>query len=150
MLAAAFVCCSVVAPSNFGEKFVFSDCSITASAVGYGDSFVTATSGRVVRDSPNGNRIGSAQYGVKRTGWVCLTYIASHKVNTPSGVCLRTGAGTNFGKITTIPNGKYVYVFNNSSVWSGGRQWYKVSYNGNIGYVCAEYLTRALNNGWGY
>ena len=53
-----------------------------------------------------------------------------------SALNMRTGAGTDNSVITSIGRGATVVVLEKTS-----DTWYKVSYNGTSGYVCAEYLS---------
>lgn len=57
---------------------------------------------------------------------------------TTTAVNFRTGAGTNYGIISTLPAGTHVVV---SSQSSGG--WATVVYNGTVGYISSDYLKRA-------
>ena len=57
---------------------------------------------------------------------------------TTTTVNFRTGAGTNYGIISTLPAGTHVVV---SSQSSGG--WATVVYNGTVGYISSDYLKRA-------
>ena len=62
------------------------------------------------------------------------------KVNSPIGLNLRAGATTNSAVITVLPNNAVVNVIESSNGW------YKVSYNGNIGWIFAQYTTSITNN----
>lgn len=53
---------------------------------------------------------------------------------TTTAVNFRTGAGTNYSIISTLPGGTPVVVE------SKGNGWYKVVYNGTTGYVSSDYL----------
>ena len=57
---------------------------------------------------------------------------------TTTAVNFRTGAGTNYGIISTLPAGTHVVVSTRSS---GG--WATVVYNGTVGYKSSDYLKRA-------
>lgn len=57
---------------------------------------------------------------------------------TTTAVNFRTGAGTNYGIISTLPAGTNVVV---SAQSSGG--WATVVYNGTVGYISSDYLKRA-------
>ena len=57
---------------------------------------------------------------------------------TTTAVNFRTGAGTNYGIISTLPAGTHVVVSTRSS---GG--WATVVYNGTVGYISSDYLKRA-------
>ncbi|MFR5266632.1 SH3 domain-containing protein [Clostridium sp.] len=61
------------------------------------------------------------------------------KVNSPIGLNLRAGATTNSAVITVLPNNAVVNVIESSNGW------YKVSYNGNIGWISAQYTTVVSN-----
>lgn len=54
---------------------------------------------------------------------------------TTTGVRLRSGAGTDYSIITTLYYGTSVSVLEDN-----GNGWYKVDYNGTVGYMCAQYL----------
>ena len=64
---------------------------------------------------------------------------------TTTAVNFRTGAGTNYSIISTLPSGTPVVVE------SKGSGWYKVVYNGTSGYVSSDYLTfsESLNGSFG-
>lgn len=56
------------------------------------------------------------------------------RVNTPSGVNVRKGAGTGYGKITAIPNGTTVRITQESGNWG---------YDSNSGgWVCLDYIKK--------
>ncbi len=61
------------------------------------------------------------------------------KVNSPIGLNLRAGATINSAVITVLPNNAVVNVIESSNGW------YKVSYNGNIGWISAQYTTVVSN-----
>lgn len=75
----------------------------------------------------------SAQYVKEVSG----SYAA--RVKTSGGnLNVRTGAGTNYGIQTVLPNGKTVVVLSQSGGWA------KILYNGkSVGYVSASYLVKA-------
>ncbi|WP_055069923.1 SH3 domain-containing protein [Clostridium massiliamazoniense] len=62
------------------------------------------------------------------------------KVNSPIGLNLRAGATTNSAVITVLPNNVVVNVIESSNGW------YKVSYNGSVGWIFAQYTTNMTNN----
>lgn len=64
------------------------------------------------------------------------------KINTPSGVNVRSGAGKKYGILTAIPNGTTVTI----SKTSGG--WGYTSYNGKKGWICLDY-TKKVTSGSG-
>ena len=57
---------------------------------------------------------------------------------TTTAVNFRTGAGTNYGIISTLPAGTHVVVSSRSS-----GNWATVVYNGTVGYISSDYLKRA-------
>ena len=57
---------------------------------------------------------------------------------TTTAVNFRTGAGTNYGIISTLPAGTHVVVSSQSS-----GSWATVVYNGTVGYISSDYLKRA-------
>ena len=57
---------------------------------------------------------------------------------TTTAVNFRTGAGTNYGIISTLPAGTHVVVSERSS-----GNWATVVYNGTVGYISSDYLKRA-------
>ena len=61
------------------------------------------------------------------------------KVNTPSGVNVRSGAGKKYGIITAIPNGTTVTI----SKTSGG--WGYTSYGGKKGWICLDYTKKVTS-----
>ena len=62
--------------------------------------------------------------------------IKYYSVNANNGLNLRTGASTKNSIITAIPKGKEVQLLEDV-----GNEWFKVSYNGYVGYVASEYLS---------
>ena len=62
------------------------------------------------------------------------------KVNTPSGVNVRSGAGKKYGIITAIPNGTTVTI----SKTSGG--WGYTSYGGKKGWICLDYTKKVTSS----
>ncbi len=57
-----------------------------------------------------------------------------YTVNTPSGVNVRSGAGTSYKKLCAIKNKTTVEVLSINNGWA------KIKYGSTIGYVCADYL----------
>jgi len=64
-------------------------------------------------------------------------------VNTPSGVNIRTGPGTNYQKIGAIPYQATVTITGSSNGW------YKVQYGNLNGYCSAQYITKSGGGGGG-
>ena len=75
-------------------------------------------------------------YGYCHSDYIRPVSSTAAQVNAPSGLNVRTGAGTNYRRITTLSKGEQVLVLSTSGGWS------KVLYYGTqIGYVSAQYLT---------
>lgn len=69
-------------------------------------------------------------------GYISKTYVTlGLEARTTGNVNMRTGAGTDYAKITTIPKGT------NISVLSVGSGWTQVSYAGMTGYISNSYWT---------
>ena len=65
------------------------------------------------------------------------------KINTPSGVNMRTGAGTNYSKVYAIPNGKVVTITKESGNWG------YTTYNSKKGWICLDYTTKTTSSSSG-
>lgn len=65
------------------------------------------------------------------------------KINTPSGVNLRSGVGTGYSKVSAIPNGKIVTITKESGDWG------YTSYGGKKGWICLDYTTKTTNSSSG-
>ncbi|MGN0478494.1 MAG: SH3 domain-containing protein [Hominenteromicrobium sp.] len=91
----------------------------------------------------------STWYGVTvngKSGYMFSAYIkldsssndstaSDNTMTTTAYLNLRQGAGTNTSVLLVIPEGSKVTVVEKTSA-----SWYKVTYNGKTGYVCADYL----------
>lgn len=77
----------------------------------------------------NGTASAQAQPAAPATG---VNYRA--RVNTPSGVNVRSGAGENFGKITAIQNGTEVTITQESNGWGYAAE--------KGGWICLKYTQR--------
>lgn len=71
---------------------------------------------------------------------VATNEVPTVKKVTTANLNMRTGAGTNYSIITTIPNNTVVDVISTSNGWS------KIKYNGKEGYVSASYLAAYTGN----
>lgn len=61
-------------------------------------------------------------------------------VTTSDGLNVRTGAGTSYTRLTTLPKGTSV-VITGSSKDSSGKVWYKYQYSSSkAGYICSDYV----------
>lgn len=61
------------------------------------------------------------------------------KINTPSGVNVRSGAGTKYGVLTAIPNGTTVTISKTSGDWG------YTSYGGKKGWICLDYTKKVAS-----
>lgn len=61
---------------------------------------------------------------------------------TSSSLNLRSGAGTDYDQLTVVPYGTLLKV--RGSMGS----WYKVKYNGHVGYVCGDYTSSTTSSGF--
>jgi len=82
----------------------------------------------------NGDQVGESEAALASVG-------GKATVTATSGLNLRTGAGTNYAVIVTMPHGAVVSVL----AVSGG--WYKVSWSGHTGWCSGMYLTPAAGGG---
>lgn len=113
-----------------------------------------STSSSVVTTLPKGGYVtlisksGSwwrVEYAEGKYGYCSESYIKklsdaqTKKVTLSSGFLnVRSGAGTNYGVISTLPNGKTVITLSTSGLWN------KILYNGTkTGYVSGAYLSSA-------
>ena len=91
---------------------------------------------------------GQVTYNGK-TGYVSMDYVAipsststssnkssKYKINVSKGVNLRSGAGTNYSKLTAIPNGKIVTVTEEKNGWG------KTTYNSKTGWFALQYAIK--------
>lgn len=62
------------------------------------------------------------------------------KINTKSGVNVRSGAGTKYGILTAIPNGTTVTISKTSGEWG------YTSYGGKKGWVCLSYTKKVTSS----
>ena len=70
------------------------------------------------------------------TGYISKTYVSlGLAARTTGNVNMRTGAGTDYSRLCTIPRGT------NVTVLSVGSSWSQVSYNGRTGYIYNSYWT---------
>jgi len=60
-------------------------------------------------------------------------------------VKVRAGTGTDFGVLTSAPEGATVTIIAGPFTSLDGSLWYGLSYNGTIGYVAADFLTTTEN-----
>ena len=68
------------------------------------------------------------------TAWISKTYVSLGLAGKTTGdVNLRTGAGTDYSRITVIYKGSKITVL------SVGNGWSQVSYNGQTGYISNKY-----------
>lgn len=82
----------------------------------------------------------------KITGYVSMSYLTkvtttattsgNYKINATPSLRIRSGRGTNYKKVGSIPNGKVVSVSDISSNWG------KVTYGGVTGYISMQYAIK--------
>ena len=59
----------------------------------------------------------------------------------PSGLNVRSGPGTNYSRLTTLPKGTAVTITGSAKA-SDGKVWYKYQYSAaKDGYICSDYVT---------
>lgn len=99
-----------------------------ARAIYKGITGKTASSGSSGESNPSG--------GSKPT---TSTKCYKVKINTTSGVNVRSGAGKKYGIITAIPNGKTVTISKTSGSWG------YTSFNGKKGWICLDYTKKVTS-----
>lgn len=52
---------------------------------------------------------------------------------------IRSGPGTEYSRVTVVSKGTVLVILEKST-----EKWYKINYNGNVGYACSDYLTNVL------
>lgn len=62
------------------------------------------------------------------------------KINTPSGVNIRSGAGTGYSKVSAIPNGKTVTITKKSGDWG------YTTYGGKKGWISLNYTKKVTSS----
>ena len=88
-----------------------------------------------------------------RTGYISADYVTisseeeftqtTATVNSSIGLNVRSGPGTTYSVLYTLDNGTVVTVTDKEG------DWYKISYNGQAGYVSGEYLILDENKDYG-
>ena len=104
--------------------------------------------GVVVDVSDIQNNWGKVTYNGK-TGYICMQYAqyynptttttSSSSYKTTANLNIRSGRGTGYKILTTIPKGKTLTVSDIQSNWG------KVTYNGKTGYSSMKYLSKVSN-----
>lgn len=101
---------------------------------------------------------------IGKTGYVCSDYVIKSEVpagssdaedaapaepvtfkmgttTAPSGLNVRTGPGTGYSRLATLPKGTIVTVTGSAKA-SDGKVWYTYQYSSSrVGYLCSDYLT---------
>lgn len=67
----------------------------------------------------------------------------TYKITASSGLRLRSGAGTSYSTLATIPNGTTVSVTQISGVWG------KTTYSGNTGWISLDYASKVTSSSTG-
>lgn len=79
---------------------------------------------------------GSGRYGYCHADYITVVAGSPATVNAGSGLNVRSGAGTSYTRLTTLPKGTAVIVLSTSGGWS------RILYHGTrTGYVSAQYLS---------
>ncbi|MEG0829695.1 MAG: SH3 domain-containing protein [Anaerovoracaceae bacterium] len=77
---------------------------------------------------------------VKKTSTSSTTYTTAKKATIKDGpLTVRTGPGTNYGKLGTIAKGKTVSLKGEKKD-SKGSKWYRITYNSKSGYISSSYV----------
>ena len=82
-------------------------------------------------------KTASAGSGASKPAASSKSYKA--KINTPSGVNVRSGAGKKYGILTAIPNGTTVTISKTSGDWG------YTSYGGKKGWICLDYTKKVTS-----
>ena len=77
------------------------------------------------------------------------TAYAAGTVSSASGLNMRSGPGTDYAAVVTIPNGASVTIIEEGVKASDGSIWYKVSYGGMTGFVHSSYISKGTSGGGG-
>lgn len=105
--------------------------------------------GKIVSVSDIQNNWGKVTYD-GHTGYICMQYTekytesttsSSNKYKTTDNLRIRSGRGTNYSTLTTIPKGTTVSVSDIKDNWG------KVTYNGKTGYSSMKYMTLVSSSG---
>ena len=89
------------------------------------------------KTASSGNSVGSKPSGGSKPTTSTKSYKV--KINTTSGVNVRSGAGKKYGIITAIPNGKTVTISKTSGSWG------YTSFNGKKGWICLDYTKKVAS-----
>lgn len=92
-------------------------------------------------------KVKYTQNGKSYSGYMIEDYFAiTKKGTTTAALNMRKGAGTSYGKITTVPKGKTLVLYSSKTV--SGTTWYKVKYKVSgvykTGWISGSYI-KALN-----
>lgn len=144
------------APSTSGGtsvKYVITPDSGLRLRQGRGTNTTTLTvipKGKVVDVTDIQNNWGKTTYSGK-TGYISMSYTqkyvettttttTSNSYKTTANLYIRSGRGTSYKTLTTIPNGKTVTVTDIKDNWG------KVTYGGKTGYSSMKYMTKVSND----
>ena len=113
------------------------------ASLGCIDKGVTLSVSETGRDSQ-----GVAWYRVTnagKTGWICSTYTRQGEVVVPGTVTMtgnaniRAGAGLGYVSLGVASKGATATYLNASAIDERGVVWYRINYNGTIGWVSSVY-----------
>lgn len=88
-----------------------------------------------------GNTQDSVSAGTSSAGQTVTATSYKAQISTPSGVNLRSGAGTNYAVLKAIPNGETVNITKESGGWG------YTSYSGKEGWICLKYVKKVSGSG---
>ncbi|MGG7176893.1 SH3 domain-containing protein [Clostridium paraputrificum] len=137
---------------------VRSGASTSSAAIGYlkngAEVEITGESGSWYKINYNGTtgyvhkdyvkKAGSSDSGSSNNGGSTnVETIKGHVVNAPSGLRIRSGASTTSTVLGTLQNGQNVDIKGESG------EWYKIDFNGTIGYAHKDYIQKGESNNSG-
>ena len=153
-VALSIVLTSAAVPAYFNQTFTVAEASTTSimkatanvnmrTGAGAGYAIIlTIPEGAQVTLVSSANGWSKVTYNGK-TGYASNTYLAAVTATAPTttsamkttaNVNMRTGAGTGYAVILTIPEGAQVTLLSSANGWA------KVTYNGKTGYASSTYL----------
>ena len=153
-VALSIVLTSAVVPAYFNQAFTVAEASTTSimkatanvnmrTGAGAGYAIIlTIPEGAQVTLVSSANGWSKVTYNGK-TGYASNTYLAAVTATAPTttsamkttaNVNMRTGAGTGYAVILTIPEGAQVTLLSSANGWA------KLTYNGKTGYASSTYL----------
>ncbi|MDR1018567.1 MAG: SH3 domain-containing protein [Lachnospiraceae bacterium] len=128
---------------NYGSKILYSAANTTSTELG------TIPNGATIRVNGYKGFSFGKMFGVTYNGktgyissidvkWIFKSYNPDKYGKTTKSLVIRKTVGDNNPKVTTVPKGKRVRIYGYYDV--AGANWYKINYNGKIGYVSRLYV----------